>query len=202
MQTTYPVMEVFPTIQGEGKYTGSPSYFIRLAGCDVGCSWCDVKESWPADEYPVLSAEAITQGALKSRLDLVVITGGEPCMYDLYDLTKSLKSHGLRVHIETSGAHPIRGEFDWITLSPKKFKPCLEESFAVANELKVIVVNKHDLVWAREQAQKVSSETLLYLQPEWSRKDKSQDLIEKFLETTEGGEWRLSEQTHKYLGLR
>lgn len=202
MQTTYPVMEVFPTQQGEGEYTGSPAYFIRLAGCDVGCAWCDVKESWPADEYPGLSAEAITKGALESGLDIVVITGGEPCMYDLHDLTKSLKSHGLRVHLETSGAHPIRGEFDWITLSPKKFKPCLKESFAVANELKVIVVNKHDLVWAREQAQKVPSDTLLYLQPEWSRKDKSKDLIEEFVETAAGGGWRLSEQTHKYLGIR
>ena len=139
-------MEVFPTLQGEGKYTGHPAYFIRLAGCDVGCSWCDVKESWPTDEYPIQTAAEIVDGAIRSGHKLVVITGGEPCMYDLTPLTDELKENGFQIHLETSGAHPIRGDFDWITLSPKKFKPCLEESYTKADELKVVVVNRHDLV--------------------------------------------------------
>ena len=120
MANTYPIMEVFPTLQGEGKFTGYPAYFIRLAGCDVGCSWCDVKESWPADEYPLLSACEIAIGATESGHKLAVITGGEPCMYDLTALTTELKKRGFQVHLETSGTHQIRGEFDWITLSPKK----------------------------------------------------------------------------------
>ena len=126
MPNTYPLMEAFTTLQGEGKFTGTPAYFIRLAGCDVGCSWCDVKESWPADEYPNLTTDEIVKGALDSGLKTVVITGGEPCMYDLSELTQALKSEGINVHLETSGAHPIIGASDWITLSPKKFKPCLK----------------------------------------------------------------------------
>lgn len=202
MANTYPVMEVFPTLQGEGKFTGHPAYFIRLAGCDVGCSWCDVKESWPADEFPVLSAQEIAEGAAESGHKLAVITGGEPCMYDLTALTAELKSIGIQVHLETSGAHHIRGDFDWVTLSPKKFKACLEESFSLADELKVVVVNKHDLVWAQEQAQKVSETTLLYLQPEWSKKDKVHQMMMDYLQSEEGEGWLMSEQTHKYLGIR
>lgn len=202
MVKTYPVMEVFPTLQGEGKFTGHPSYFIRLAGCDVGCSWCDVKESWPADEYPVLSAQEISESAAKSGHKLAVITGGEPCIYDLTALTGELKSRGFQVHLETSGAHPIRGDFDWVTLSPKKFKACLKESFCLADELKVVVVNKHDLVWAQEQAQKVSEATLLYLQPEWSKKHKVHQMMLDYLQSEEGEGWLMSEQTHKYLGIR
>lgn len=195
-------MEVFPTLQGEGKFTGHPAYFIRLAGCDVGCSWCDVKESWPVDEYPVLSACEIAEGAAESSHKLAVITGGEPCMYDLTALTTALKNRGFKVHLETSGAHPIRGEFDWITLSPKKFKACLEESYGLANELKVVVVNRHDLVWAQEQAQNVSEATLLYLQPEWSKKERVHQMMVDYLQSPEGEGWLMSEQTHKYLGIR
>lgn len=202
MSNTYPVMEVFPTLQGEGKFTGYPAYFIRLAGCDVGCSWCDVKESWPADKFPVLSAQEIAEGAAESGHKLAVITGGEPCMYDLTALTGELKSRGIQVHLETSGAHHIRGDFDWVTISPKKFKACLEESFSLADELKVVVVNKHDLVWAQEQAQKVSEATLLYLQPEWSKKDKVHQMMVDYLQSEEGEGWLMSEQTHKYLGIR
>ena len=120
---TYPVMEVFPTLQGEGRYTGSPSYFIRLAGCDVGCSWCDVKESWPVEDHPQINIEELVLGAKNSGLPMVVVTGGEPCMYNLEPLTTALRKEGLKIHLETSGAHPILGDFDWITLSPKKFKP-------------------------------------------------------------------------------
>jgi len=200
--TTYPVMEVFPTLQGEGHYSGKPAYFIRLAGCDVGCAWCDVKESWPAGDFPERSVEQIVSVACDSGLTLMVITGGEPCMYDLTPLVSALQAKGLRVHLETSGAHPIRGGFDWVTLSPKKFKACLPESFLRADELKVIVVNKHDLQWAVEQSKEVPSHTLLYIQPEWSRRDKVQEIMLEFLKSDNGSLWHFSAQTHKYLGIR
>lgn len=199
--TTYPVMEVFPTLQGEGKYTGSPSYFIRLAGCDVGCSWCDVKESWPVEDHPQIKIDELVLGAKNSGLPMVVVTGGEPCMYNLEPLTTALKNEGLKIHLETSGAHPISGDFDWITLSPKKFKACLPGSYLKANELKVVVVNKHDLKWAKEQAVNVKDDTLLYLQPEWDRKEQVHDIITEFLGSEEGRVWSLSTQTHKYLGI-
>jgi len=199
--TTYPVMEVFPTLQGEGKYTGSPSYFIRLAGCDVGCSWCDVKESWPVEDHPQIKIDELVLGAKNSGLPMVVVTGGEPCMYNLEPLTTALKNEGLKIHLETSGAHPISGDFDWITLSPKKFKACLPGSYLKANELKVVVVNKHDLKWAKEQAVNVKDGTLLYLQPEWDRKEQVHGIIKEFLGSGEGRVWSLSTQTHKYLGI-
>lgn len=199
--TTYPVMEVFPTLQGEGKYTGSPSYFIRLAGCDVGCSWCDVKESWPVEDHPQIKIDELVLGAKNSGLPMVVVTGGEPCMYNLEPLTTALKNEGLKIHLETSGAHPISGDFDWITLSPKKFKACLPGSYLKANELKVVVVNKHDLKWAKEQAVNVKDDTLLYLQPEWDRKEQVHGIIKEFLGSEEGRVWSLSTQTHKYLGI-
>ena len=198
---TYPVMEVFPTLQGEGRYTGSPAYFIRIAGCDVGCSWCDVKESWPAGDHPHLKIDELVLGAKNSGLPMVVVTGGEPCMYNLEPLTTALRKEGLLIHLETSGAHPILGDFDWITLSPKKFKPCLPESYLKANELKVVVVNKHDLKWASEQAVNVKEDTLLYLQPEWDRKDKVHPFLMAYLGSKEGSVWSLSTQTHKYLGI-
>lgn len=199
--TSYPVMEVFPTLQGEGRFTGSPAYFIRLAGCDVGCSWCDVKESWPAGDHPHVQVDELVVGAVKSGLPMVVVTGGEPCMYCLEPLTSALKKAGLQIHLETSGAHPISGDFDWITLSPKKFKACLPESYLKANELKVVVVNKHDLKWATEQAENVTAETLLYLQPEWDRKDKVHEFLMEYLASGVGSAWSLSTQTHKYLGI-
>lgn len=195
-------MEVFPTLQGEGRYTGAPAYFIRLAGCDVGCSWCDVKESWPVGEFPELTVAEIVAGAVECKLPRVIITGGEPCMYDLTPLTSALRDAGLKVHLETSGAHPIRGDFDWVTLSPKKFKACLPDSFLKADELKVVVVNRHDLKWAREQASRVRPFTTLYLQPEWSRREKVQKMMMEFFQTPEGQSWKFSTQTHKYLGIR
>ena len=199
--TSYPVMEVFPTLQGEGRFTGSPAYFIRLAGCDVGCSWCDVKESWPAGDHPHVQVNELVVGAVKSGLPMVVVTGGEPCMHGLEPLTSALKKAGLQIHLETSGAHPISGDFDWITLSPKKFKACLPESYLKANELKVVVVNKHDLKWATVQAENVTAETLLYLQPEWDRKDKVHEFLMEYLASEVGSAWSLSTQTHKYLGI-
>ena len=198
---TYSVMEVFPTLQGEGRYTGSPAYFIRLAGCDVGCSWCDVQESWPVENHPKLKVAELVLGAKNSGLPMVVVTGGEPCMYNLEPLTTALRKEGLKIHLETSGAYPISGKFDWITLSPKKFKKCLPENYSRAHELKIVVVNKHDLKWAIEQAENVADETLLYLQPEWDRKDKIHDFIMEFLGSGEGVVWSLSTQTQKYLGI-
>ena len=202
MANTLPVMEVFPTLQGEGKFTGHPAYFIRLGGCDVGCSWCDVKDSWDAEKHPQQTIQSIVEGAVESGLKMVVITGGEPCLYDLSELTNLLEENGLQIHLETSGAHPIKGAFDFITLSPKKFKPCLEENYPKADELKVVVVNRHDLVWAQEQASKVSPQTHLFMQPEWERKDKVQCMMVEYLNSEEGKMWSLSEQTHKYLGIR
>lgn len=198
----YPVMEVFSTLQGEGEHTGTPSYFIRLAGCDVACAWCDVKESWDVAGFPKQDVTEIVAGAIASNLTTVVLTGGEPCMYDLQPLTDGLHAAGLSVHIETSGSSPITGDYEWITLSPKKFKSCLDENFAKADELKVVVVNKHDLEWAREQAEKVGPSCVLYLQPEWSRKEKSQELMLEFFQSEPGRGWKMSVQTHKYLGLR
>jgi len=202
LEKKYPIMEVFPSLQGEGRYSGVQAYFIRLAGCDVGCVWCDVKESWDAGDYKEVTVKDIVGGAIDSKIAMVVITGGEPCMYDLHPLTEELKSAGLRVHLETSGAYPIRGEFDWVTLSPKKFKACLDESYGRADELKVVVVNKHDLAWSQEQAEKVRESTLLYLQPEWSKKERVTEMMLDFLKTEQGAVWSLSIQTHKYLGIR
>jgi len=199
---TYPVTEVFPTLQGEGRYTGSPAYFIRLAGCDVGCSWCDVKESWQAEDHPHIGVDELVLGAKQSGLSMVVVTGGEPCMFNLEPITSALKKEGFKIHLETSGAHPIIGDFDWITLSPKKFKPGLPESYRIADELKVVIVNKHDLKWSVEQARNVRGDTLLYLQPEWDRREKVHELIMGFLCSEEGEAWSLSTQTQKYLGIR
>ena len=196
---TYPTMERFPTLQGEGAWSGHAAWFIRLGGCDVGCAWCDVKESWPAREHPMLDVESLVQEAVASGLPRVVITGGEPCMYDLEPLTAGLQSSGLATHLETSGAHPASGRWDWVTLSPKKFKPCLEEWYAVADELKVVVVNAHDLDWAEEHAQRVEHGTALFLQPEWDRRDKVMGHVLNKIQ--QSPKWRLSLQTHKFIGL-
>ena len=195
----YPVMERFPTLQGEGAWTGHATWFIRLGGCDVGCSWCDVKDSWPAEAHPQVEVGQMMKEALDSGLPRVVITGGEPCMYDLEPLTLALRSHGIATHLETSGAHPISGEWDWVTLSPKKFKACRDEWYAVADELKVVVVNRHDLTWAEEHAAKMRPESQLFLQPEWDKRDA---VMERILSRIQDHpKWRLSIQTHKIIGL-
>lgn len=199
---TYPVMEAFSTLQGEGAHTGLPSYFLRLAGCDVACAWCDVKESWNIDGFPRQTVAEIVTDALASNLSTVVLTGGEPCMYDLQPLTDGLHAAGLVVHIETSGSSPITGDFEWVTLSPKKFKSCLDSSFPLADELKVVVLNKHDLEWAQEQASKVRASCELYLQPEWSKKERVQEMMMDFFQSDSGRRWKMSIQTHKYLGIR
>lgn len=194
-----PVMEQFYTIQGEGVYAGFPAYFIRLAGCDVGCVWCDVKESWTTEGFPKETIEELSAKAVASGAQIVVITGGEPAMYDLTELTQALRSKGFRVHIETSAAYELKGDFDWVTLSPKKFKFPLDSELSKASELKVIVFNKSDLEWAQSFANKVREGCQLLLQPEWSKRETMSPLIIDFVK--QNPQWRISLQTHKYLGV-
>jgi organic radical activating enzyme len=199
MDVTIPVMEQFYTLQGEGRWTGTPAYFVRLAGCDVGCVWCDVKESWTVSPEQYVPVADIVANAVASGTGIVVVTGGEPVMYPLGPLTQALKAAGLRVHLETSGAYPFSGDFDWVTLSPKKFKASQDEYFALAHELKVIVYNRHDLKWAEEQAARCDrARTQLYLQPEWSKREQVHEIIE-YIKTHPW--WKLGLQTHKYVNI-
>lgn len=192
-------MEHFYTLQGEGMYSGQAAYFIRLGGCDVGCVWCDVKDSWDASKHPVMTVEEITTVASAHPGRIAVITGGEPAMHNLTAICKSLHHEGFRVHIETSGAHPLSGKLDFITLSPKKFKAPLEENMELADELKIVVYNKSDFAWAEEHAAKVSKKCKLYLQPEWSRIDTMTPLIIDYIK--QHPQWQLSLQTHKYINI-
>lgn len=194
-----PVMEQFYTLQGEGAYAGHAAYFIRLAGCDVGCVWCDVKESWEVSAEQWLGVEDIVASAAAFPGRLVVITGGEPLMYDLSVLIKQLKHAGFRVHIETSGAYQLSGEPDWICVSPKKFKAPLAEICALANELKVIVYNASDFQWGEQHAALTGENCLLYLQAEWGRKEKMTQDIVTYVKANP--RWHLSLQTHKYLDI-
>lgn len=198
-RTSYPIMEQFYTIQGEGVFAGFAAWFIRLAGCDVGCVWCDVKDSWDASQYPEMEAEALAEAAAASGARIVVITGGEPAMYDLHALTTALKVQGLKVHIETSAAHSLRGQFDWVTLSPKKFKFPLETELIKANELKVIVYNKSDLQWAQTFENRVNANAKLLLQPEWDKREEMLPLVVDFVKNNP--HWQISLQTHKYIGV-
>ena len=194
-----PVMEHFCTLQGEGRYTGHASYFIRLGGCDVGCVWCDVKESWDMEKHPLVSVATIVDWVQKAGVKLAVITGGEPLMHDLDYLTAKLKESGIRTHIETSGAHSLTGEWDWVCLSPKKFKAPLHDVIQSADELKVVVYHKSDFDWAEKYAAQVSSDCLLYLQPEWSRAAEMSPVIIDYIKAHP--KWILSLQTHKYLDI-
>ena len=197
--TTYPVMEAFATVQGEGAHTGTPSWFIRLGGCDVGCVWCDVKESWDADAHPRQSVEELVASAVESGRKTVVVTGGEPAMHDLAPLTEALRAAGLQAHIETSGAHPLTGTWDWVTLSPKKFKACREDVYPLADELKAVVYHRSDMDWAAEHAEHVREDCALFLQPEWDRRDDATFWILSWIAARPG--WRISLQTHKYIGI-
>jgi organic radical activating enzyme len=199
LAVSYPIMEHFYTLQGEGAFAGYAAYFIRLGGCDVGCVWCDVKESWDAAAHPQVTVATLLNYVLESKTNRVVITGGEPCMYDLHALCNALHAHGLKVHLETSGAHEIRGNFDWVTLSPKKFKAPLASAYAKADELKIIVFNKHDFDWAREHQALVPAKTALYLQTEWEKRDSNYNLVIDFIKANPA--WHLSIQTHKYLQI-
>lgn len=192
-------MEHFYTLQGEGMYSGQAAYFIRLGGCDVGCVWCDVKDSWDASKHPVMTVEEISTVASAHPGRIAVITGGEPAMHNLTAICQSLHREGFRVHIETSGAHPLSGKLDWITLSPKKFKAPLEENMELADELKIVVYNKSDFAWAEEHAAKVGKQCKLYLQPEWSRIDTMTPLIIDYIK--QHPQWQLSLQTHKYINI-
>jgi organic radical activating enzyme len=194
-----PIMESFYTLQGEGKFAGHAAYFIRLAGCDVGCVWCDVKESWDASTYPLVDVEILVKQAKSFAAKIIVVTGGEPLMYDLTLLTKQLKEAGFRTHIETSGAYPLTGTWDWITFSPKKFKQPLANFFEDANEFKVIVFNNSDITWANEMAKHCALSVDLYLQPEWDKKEKLLPMIIEVVK--ENPIWKLSLQTHKYLNI-
>jgi 7-carboxy-7-deazaguanine synthase len=195
-----PVMEAFYTIQGEGYYQGHAAYFVRLGGCDVGCVWCDVKESWDADAHPQLDIENIVTEADSYEAKLVVITGGEPLMHNLEKLTNSFKNKNFQTNIETSGSHPLSGTWDWICLSPKKFKEPLIEVCQAAHELKIIIFNKSDFEWAEKYAALVGPHCKLFLQPEWSKVDSNIDSIVSYIQ--QNPKWQLSMQLHKYIGVR
>jgi organic radical activating enzyme len=192
-------MEDFYTLQGEGFHQGCAAYFLRLGGCDVGCVWCDVKASWPADAHPAVSVEEMSMRASRSGAPIAVVTGGEPVMYELSDLTGALRKAGLRTHLETSGAYPITGEWDWVCLSPKKFKAPHTGSYKKADELKVIVYNNSDFQWAAAEAAKVRPSCKLYLQPEWSKEKEMLPLIITFVKANP--RWRISLQVHKYMNI-
>lgn len=194
-----PLMEHFYTIQGEGVFTGHAAYFLRLGGCDVGCVWCDVKDSWDASRHPVASVEEMIEFVRSSGAPICVITGGEPAMHDLTMLTDALRNAGVRTHIETSGAHRITGEWDWVCLSPKKFKLPVAEAYQVADELKVIAYNRSDLMWAQEQSSLVRPSCRLLIQPEWSKSAGMMPLIFDFVR--QHPRWQVSLQTHKYMNI-
>lgn len=193
-----PLMEEFYTIQGEGYYSGYAAYFIRLGGCDVGCHWCDVKESWDAVLHPLTKVDDIVQRA-SQQAKLAVITGGEPLMYNLDYLTEQLKKKGLQTNIETSGAYELSGDFDWICLSPKKAKLPTQSVYDAANELKVIIYNNHDFIFAEQQASKVNKNALLLLQVEWSKRHEMGPLVVEYVKNNP--QWKISVQTHKYLDI-
>ncbi|MFH5884990.1 7-carboxy-7-deazaguanine synthase QueE [Halalkalibaculum sp. DA3122] len=195
----YPLMEDFYTIQGEGAHTGKAAYFIRTAGCDVNCWWCDVKESWDEDAHPRVAVEEIVRRARESGAPMAVITGGEPLLHNLDPLTYRLREAGLSVHIETSGSSPLSGYLDWITLSPKRFKEPVEEIFPYVDELKVVVLRQKDIEWAEKNADKCPDDTTLLLQPEWDTPS-SMELIVDYVK--KNPKWGISLQTHKFLGVR
>lgn len=194
-----PLMEEFYTIQGEGGNTGKAAYFIRIGGCDVGCHWCDVKESWDANIHPLTTTDVIVTNANQYPGKAVVVTGGEPLQYKLDYLTSQLKQQGIQTFIETSGAYDLSGDWDWICLSPKKTMLPKEPIYKKAHELKIIVFNKHDFIWAQEEAAKVSADCKLYLQPEWSKRNEIVPLIVEFVK--ENPRWQVSLQTHKYMNI-
>ena len=196
---TLPVMEAFYTIQGEGSFQGKAAYFIRLGGCDVGCHWCDVKESWDVDDHPNIDVQEIVDNAKKHPAKLAVVTGGEPLMYKLDQLTEKLQAEGIATNLETSGAYPLSGKWDWICLSPKKFKLPTDDNYQNANELKMVIYNQSDFKWAEEQRKKVKSNCRLFLQPEWS---KSKEIMPSIIEYVKNNpDWEISLQIHKFMDI-
>jgi organic radical activating enzyme len=198
-EVKYPVMETFTSVQGEGVYSGVPSFFIRLAGCDVGCVWCDVKESWDKEKHPMLSLDSLVEEAVGSGVKVVIVTGGEPTMHDLAPLTEALRNVGMRIHLETSGTNKLTGVFDWITFSPKKSKAPLKEYFELSSELKVVIFHKSDLTWSQELASQMNERAELFMQPEWDKRDENLPLI--FDWVLKNPHWRVGLQIHKYIGV-
>ena len=197
---SYKVMESFYSIQGEGYHTGKPAFFIRLAGCDVGCSWCDVKESWDQENSSEMTVEAIVNQVVESGTKITIITGGEPTMYNLEVLTSELKKAGIKTHLETSGVHQISGSWDWVCISPKKFKAPLQSELLKADELKVVILNNSDFNWAEKHAKMVKKTCELFLQPEWGKTNTVSESIYSYVK--DYPQWRISLQTHKYLNIR
>ena len=196
---TLPLMEHFYTIQGEGFHTGKAAYFLRLGGCDVGCVWCDVKESWDANNHPKVDINTMLQYIQEAKAEMAVITGGEPLLHNLYELTQLLKSNNIETNIETSGSSPLSGSWDWICVSPKKFKEPLMEVIEKANELKIVVFNKSDFEWAEKYAALVNPNCKLYLQPEW---DKSSQMLPQIIDyVKQNPKWKISLQTHKFMQI-
>lgn len=194
-----PLMEEFYTLQGEGHNMGSAAYFIRIGGCDVGCSWCDTKPSWDAKNFPPVDSDAIAERASAFPAKTVVVTGGEPSLYPLDYFTEILQSRGIKTMVETSGAHVLSGCWDWICLSPKKYSPPKPSIYSVANELKVVIQNKADLEWAEQNAALVSKDCYLYLQPEWSVSEKIMSWLTEYV--MKHPQWRMSLQSHKYMRI-
>ena len=192
-------MEHFYTLQGEGYHQGKAAYFVRLGGCDVGCVWCDVKDSWSFDGHPQMIIDEIVENIQAAKAPMAVITGGEPLLHNLDELTEAIKRTGVTTNIETSGSSPLSGNWDWICLSPKKFKAPLPEVIAVANELKIIIFNKSDFDWAEKYAAQVSKNCKLYLQPEWGKANEVTPLIVEYIKANPG--WELSLQIHKYINV-
>jgi len=199
VSTMLPVMEHFYTLQGEGFHQGKAAYFIRLGGCDVGCVWCDVKDSWDVERHEKLKVKSLKLKVKDTPAEIVVITGGEPLMHNLDELTKELQQAGLRTHIETSGAYPLSGSWDWICLSPKKFKAPLTEVVPYANELKVVIFNTSDFDWAEKYAAQVSDDCKLFLQPEWDKAAEMTPLIVDYIK--DHPQWELSLQIHKFINV-
>lgn len=194
-----PIMEHFYTIQGEGFHSGKAAYFIRTEGCDVGCVWCDVKESWDIHDNDYVEIEALVQSVRVTNVEFCVITGGEPCMHDLTALTTQLKNHGITTALETSGCYSLKGDIDWYCFSPKKFKKPLDEAYNLANELKIIISHPSDFEWAESHAAKVNKDCKLYLQTEWSKRERFLPLIVEYVK--EHPKWKISLQTHKILNI-
>ena len=194
-----PIMEEFYSIQGEGVNTGKPAYFIRIGGCDVSCHWCDVKESWKAEMHPLTIIEEVVERASNQPSKAVVLTGGEPTLYNLEPISSALRNKGINLFLETSGAHELTGKFDWVCLSPKKFKPPIPSVYKRADELKMIISNEGDFDWANKNAQWVTDECILLMQPEWSKHKEIMPLIIEYVK--ENPRWNISLQTHKYMNI-
>lgn len=197
--STLPLMEHFYTIQGEGFHTGRAAYFVRLAGCDVGCVWCDVKESWDANAHPQININKILEYVIDAKAEMAVITGGEPLLHNLDELTSLLQQNNIETNIETSGSSTLSGNWNWICVSPKKFKEPLIEVIEKANELKIVVFNKSDFEWAEKYAALVNENCILYLQPEWDKAEQVLPLIIDYVK--QNPQWKISLQTHKYLQI-